>query len=167
MIAGHFIPAGTDVRVDIMGMHYDPDLFPDPKVRLPWALFTSLPSFLHRTGRLFGPAGPFQAHNPLLNGALHNVYPQCFRPSRFLKDSPEAKARHQYAYLPFGAGPRMCIGYKFALQEIMLTLVTVLRSYSFALDTTRDQTELKTTGLVTMGPAEGVWLKVARRELQG
>ena len=90
---------------------------------------------------------------------------QVFKPSRFLKDSPEAKARHQYAYMPFGGGPRMCIGYKFALQEIMLGLLTLLRTYTFVLDPGHDQSVLKTKGLITMSPKEGVWVKVSHRTL--
>lgn len=43
---------------------------------------------------------------------------QVFRPERFLEDSPEAASRHPFAYLPFGVGPRKCIGYKFAMEEV-------------------------------------------------
>jgi cytochrome P450 len=54
--------------------------------------------------------------------------PDAFDPERF---RPEAvKARHRYAYLPFGAGPRICIGASFAMLEAVAILATVLQSNS-------------------------------------
>lgn len=47
----------------------------------------------------------------------HWADPLVYRPERFLrKDSDEFKARHPQAHMPFGAGPRLCIGYKLAMQ---------------------------------------------------
>ena len=51
--------------------------------------------------------------------------PEDFNPERF---APEAsKARHRYAYMPFGGGPRICIGSGFAMLEGVAILATLLR----------------------------------------
>ncbi len=51
--------------------------------------------------------------------------PDAFRPERFLPGEREKIDR--YAYLPFGGGPRVCIGAAFAVQEAMIALATALR----------------------------------------
>jgi cytochrome P450 len=51
--------------------------------------------------------------------------PDVFDPTRFLPGARETIDR--YGYLPFGAGPRICIGATFALQEATLVLATVMR----------------------------------------
>jgi len=54
--------------------------------------------------------------------------PDVFDPTRFLPGARETIDR--FAYLPFGAGPRICIGATFALQEATLVLATVMRRMS-------------------------------------
>ena len=44
------------------------------------------------------------------------------RPERFL-DAEAAARRHPYAFLPFGLGPRMCIGWRLAMQELQISLI--------------------------------------------
>lgn len=57
--------------------------------------------------------------------------PQQFRPERFnAEDEPNI---NKYAYLPFGAGPRICLGNSFALMEARLVLVTILQHFHLAL----------------------------------
>jgi cytochrome P450 len=53
--------------------------------------------------------------------------PETFRPSRWRDDREED--RHDFAYAPFGAGPRLCIGRTFALMEAKLALSTIGRRY--------------------------------------
>lgn len=57
--------------------------------------------------------------------------PDRFEPERF---TPERSAnRHKFAYLPFGAGPRQCIGNHFAMMEAQLVLATVASRYQLRL----------------------------------
>jgi cytochrome P450 len=55
----------------------------------------------------------------------HQAYweePEQFRPERFLDET--AGERPRYAYMPFGGGPRVCIGASFSLMEAVLILGT-------------------------------------------
>ncbi|CAG2105688.1 unnamed protein product [Medioppia subpectinata] len=54
--------------------------------------------------------------------------PDEFKPERFLAENI---AHHPYAYLPFGAGPRNCIGMRLAQMEIRLALISVVNRYRF------------------------------------
>ena len=60
--------------------------------------------------------------------------PDAFVPERFL---PGAPVIDRFAYLPFGVGPRVCIGAHFALTEATLVLAELLRSFRIELTTSR------------------------------
>ncbi len=55
--------------------------------------------------------------------------PDDFRPERFL--GPEADGISRTCYLPFGIGPRVCIGARFAMMEMIIVMASLLREFRF------------------------------------
>ena len=85
--------------------------------------------------------------------------PDRFDPDRFL---PEAKAaRHRFQYLPFGGGPRLCVGMRFATIEALAVLAHWLRAWSFAPAPGR---AVQPSGMITMRPKGGLPLILSRRQ---
>jgi cytochrome P450 len=58
--------------------------------------------------------------------------PESFDPERFIKKANE-KLRTPFTYLPFGGGPRVCIGNQYAMLQILMILSDLLRRYDFEL----------------------------------
>ena len=84
--------------------------------------------------------------------------PEAFDPRRFL---PERKAKiPRFAYLPFGAGPRVCIGAAFALQEATLALSAIVREFDLQAAPGQDVWPQQR---VTLAPRGGLQLVVSRR----
>ena len=84
--------------------------------------------------------------------------PEQFRPERFAPG--EEAGRHRFAYLPFGAGPRSCIGRQFALTEMQLVLGALAQRYTLRLLPGRRVVPEMTT---TLGPRGGLWMTVHER----
>ncbi len=84
--------------------------------------------------------------------------PQRFDPERFSAAGQAAQERG--AYMPFGAGPRVCIGQLFASTEMALVAAMVLQRFTLApADTAAPQPVLN----VTLRPAQGLRLQLLRR----
>ncbi|XP_057365312.1 cytochrome P450 4C1-like [Daphnia carinata] len=85
-IGDHNLPKGLMVGLSIVGLHYNPQVFPDPEV---------------------------------------------FKPERFFPEN--SLGRHRYALSAFSAGPRNCIGHKFALLQMKVNIAHLIRRFSFSL----------------------------------
>jgi cytochrome P450 len=71
--------------------------------------------------------------NALHKHAAFWADPLEFRPERFALDNIRETMQHPFQYVPFSAGPRSCIGQRFALMEILVVLGTLLSQFSFSL----------------------------------
>ncbi|KAG5877315.1 hypothetical protein JTB14_034374 [Gonioctena quinquepunctata] len=76
------IEEGTTVQIPIFGIHYDPEIYPDPEK---------------------------------------------FDPDRFSVENK--KYRSNFSWLPFGDGPRICLGQRFGMMQVKMGLITLLRNY--------------------------------------
>jgi cytochrome P450 len=77
--------------------------------------------------------------------------PETFDAGRFVKGSD--KARLPFTYLPFGGGPRVCIGNHYAMLQILMILSELLRKYDFEL--TPGQS-IETRAMVILRPKNGI-----------
>lgn len=85
--------------------------------------------------------------------------PEQFIPERFTDEKTEM--RHKYAYIPFGAGPRKCIGNTFALVETQLILATLLPRYKL---TTKPGYKVVPSAEFTLRVKGGLPMRVEERE---
>ena len=84
--------------------------------------------------------------------------PDAFDPGRFAGD--KRSALHRFQYIPFGGGPRVCVGARFAVSETLTILAEWLSGWRFAPVAGR---KVKMSGAVTLRPAGGMPLEVAKR----
>ncbi|MFC4544048.1 cytochrome P450 [Halosolutus amylolyticus] len=84
--------------------------------------------------------------------------PEAFRPDRWTDE--RAADRPEYAYFPFGGGPRHCIGMRFATLELQLVVATLARRFEFELLSDSDP---EFAAGATLRPAEPVRVRVHER----
>ena len=85
-------------------------------------------------------------------------HPERFIPDRFSPEQSEARPR--YAYLPFGTGPRVCIGASFAMTQITLLLATLAQHYRLRLVPGHP---VEPQGLISLRPRYGVKVTLESR----
>jgi cytochrome P450 len=105
------------------------------------------------------PAGALVVISPYL---IHRhpqfwEFPDLFDPTRFT--SERSAPRPRYAYIPFGGGPRLCIGDYFATVEAQLILATIGQRYRLELIPGQP---IDPEPLVTLRPRQGLMMKLAK-----
>ena len=84
--------------------------------------------------------------------------PELFDPTRFTKEASEKRAR--FAYLPFGGGPRVCIGATLAMTEATLILAVLAQRFRLRL---KERQEIKLQARITLRPKNGMMTILERR----
>jgi cytochrome P450 len=133
--------------------------------------------FLSESLRLYPPVPRFdrQAVGPdrldshsVAAGDIVSIWPWLLHRHRRLWDEPDAfdierfagkSGRHRFQYLPFGAGPRTCVGAQFATTEALTLLAQWLSQWRFA----EAGHNVRPAGMVTLRPAGGLPLLLSRR----
>jgi len=86
----------------------------------------------------------------------HFENPTAFRPDRWSGDL--ARRLPRFAYVPFGGGPRICIGNRFAMMEAVLILATIVQR--FRLEWQRERPVVPFAS-ITLRPNGGVWVRLS------
>ncbi|XP_063930135.1 cytochrome P450 6a2-like isoform X2 [Zophobas morio] len=86
----------------------------------------------------------------------HYPDPEKFDPERFTEENKSK--RHHYAHIPFGEGPRICIGARFGLMQSKVGLTSLLRNYKFKVNQkTMEPLKMKVKSFILAAEGE-VWL---------
>lgn len=100
--------------------------------------------------------------SPYLMGRNPNTFPDplVFNPNRFNVETTSEKV-NPFAYIPFSAGPRNCIGQKFAVYEMKSIVCKIVRE--FELSVSNDELPMKVYGDLVLKPVNGVKLNLRKR----
>jgi cytochrome P450 len=113
-----------------------------------------------RAGELAIPKGTIVV--VFIYGAHHSARfwhnPESFIPERFSKEN--RKNLIPFTYLPFGGGPRGCIGGNYAMLQMLMILGAILRRYDFELEPGQN---ISPHPMVILRPKNGIKMKFARR----
>jgi len=132
---GYDIGKGTDLFISVWNLHRSPHIWEDADVFKPSRFDDAIPAQ--------GPWGGYDGKNS-------GLYPN--------------ESAYNFAYLPFGGGPRKCLGDQFALMEAVIALAMMLRRFEFS---TKEGFEPGMKTGATIHTANGLIMEISKRELKG
>ncbi|XVF20953.1 hypothetical protein REPUB_Repub12eG0048300 [Reevesia pubescens] len=135
---GYSIPAGTDIFISIYNLHRSPYFWDQPHDFVPERFLVQ-----KKSEGIEGWAGFDPSRSP---GALY--------PNEIISD---------FAFLPFGGGPRKCVGDQFALMESTVALAILLQKFDVELKGSPESVELVTGA--TIHTKNGLWCKLKKRSI--
>ncbi|CAA7017307.1 unnamed protein product [Microthlaspi erraticum] len=133
---GHKVPKGTDIFISVYNLHRSPYFWDNPDEFEPERFLRTKES-----NGIEGWAGFDPSRSP---GALY--------PNEIIAD---------FAFLPFGGGPRKCIGDQFALMESTVALAMLFQKFDVELRGSPESVELVSGA--TIHAKNGMWCKLKRR----
>ncbi|XP_048502023.1 cytochrome P450 97B2, chloroplastic isoform X2 [Beta vulgaris subsp. vulgaris] len=133
---GYQIPTGTDIFISVYNLHRSPYLWDKPHEFEPERFLVE-----RKSEDIEGWNGFDPSRSP---GALY--------PNEIISD---------FAFLPFGGGPRKCVGDQFALMESTIALAMLLQKFDVTLKGSPDSVELVTGA--TIHTKNGLWCKLRKR----
>ncbi|XP_063697452.1 probable cytochrome P450 4aa1 [Culicoides brevitarsis] len=107
------------------------------------------------------PAGSDVFIIPYATHRIPEIYPEPekFDPERFNVEN--SQNRSKFAFIPFSAGPRNCIGYQFAIMEMKVIMATILKD--FRIKSVPGITKIEPSFRITVRARGGIWLKMEKR----
>ncbi|KAJ9587924.1 hypothetical protein L9F63_018643, partial [Diploptera punctata] len=90
--------------------------------------------------------------------------PEKFDPDRFREDV--SAKRHRFVYLPFGEGPRICIGMRFGMMQTKVGLINLLLNYQFDVCYKTSIPLIKDPKQFITSSKHGIWLSISQRSLE-
>ncbi len=84
--------------------------------------------------------------------------PEKFKPERFTKEN--IKSKPPFSYMPFGGGPRLCIGNNFAMMEMQMVLIELLKRYDFSLEKNQN---IEAMPYITLQPKYGIKMRIRKK----
>ncbi|XP_026391816.1 cytochrome P450 97B2, chloroplastic-like isoform X2 [Papaver somniferum] len=133
---GYAIPAGTDIFISVYNLHQSPYFWDRPNDFEPERFLVQ-----KKSEGIEGWAGFDPSRNP---GAMY--------PNEIIAD---------FAFLPFGGGPRKCVGDQFSLMESTVALARLLQNFDIELKGSPESVELVTGA--TIHTKNGLWCKLRKR----